>query len=64
MLKASIDIGSNTTLLLIAEFDGQSLVERESCLRVTALGKDLDVNKQFCEESINATYSALVSILS
>lgn len=59
MKKASIDIGSNTTLLLAGEFDNGELVEEFNESVVTALGKDLDKNKFFCEESMNETRNAL-----
>ncbi len=59
MLKASIDIGSNTTLLLIAKIkDGlMTIIEDHSV--VTALGRDLDKNKVFIESSMADTYKTL-----
>lgn len=63
MYKASIDIGSNTTLLLIAEYDGAHFLERESKSIVTALGKKLNDNNGFRKESMEATFSALSSYL-
>jgi exopolyphosphatase/guanosine-5'-triphosphate,3'-diphosphate pyrophosphatase len=59
MFKAAIDIGSNSMLLLIIEkkSDGNfKEVADES--RVTALGKDLDLNKVFCESSMAASRKA------
>ena len=62
MIRASIDIGSNSILLLCAEFDlsSQKIVKEiynESF--ITSLGKDLDKTKRFAENSMQATYEAL-----
>lgn len=58
--RASIDIGSNTTLLLIGEVDSESLIhELENESRVTALGKNLDKTKVFAEQSMSDTFDAL-----
>lgn len=59
MLKASIDIGSNTTLLLIAEIKNGQIFTVEDHSVVTALGKDLDKNKVFIESSMADTFKAL-----
>ena len=64
MYKASIDIGSNSCLLLIARVSDQGVIDTvESDAIVTSLGKDLDLNKAFLEESMLATYTALKSYL-
>jgi exopolyphosphatase / guanosine-5'-triphosphate,3'-diphosphate pyrophosphatase len=56
--KASIDIGSNSVLLLAAELNPDfKVLLNES--RVTALGRDLDKTKLFHPESMAATKSAL-----
>lgn len=59
MLKASIDIGSNTVLLLIANDAGPGFKELESHSTVTALGKNLDKNGEFEQQSMESTLSAL-----
>ncbi len=59
MLRASIDIGSNTTLLLLGDLTETSLVELENESRVTGLGRDLDLNQSFLDEAMEDTYSAL-----
>lgn len=59
MIRASIDIGSNSCLLLILELNGDLVKTLESHSRITSLGKDLDTNKRFLEESINSTLEAL-----
>lgn len=56
--KASIDIGSNSTLLLVANVEG-SINVAESLSRVTALGKNLDKTGSFEESSMDATLEAL-----
>jgi exopolyphosphatase / guanosine-5'-triphosphate,3'-diphosphate pyrophosphatase len=59
MKKASIDIGSNTVLLLIADINDKEIYELENESRVTALGKDIDKTKEFAVESMEDTFSAL-----
>mgnify|MGYP001050957673 CR=1 FL=1 len=59
MIRASIDIGSNSCLLLVLEIKGESITTLESHSRITSLGKDLDVNKCFLDESIKSTLQAL-----
>ncbi len=62
MIKASIDIGSNSVLLLAVEVNPISnLIEREilNLSYVTSLGKDLDKNKSFLPETMKATFEAL-----
>lgn len=58
MLRASIDIGSNSTLLLVADLsNGLSILESHS--RVTGLGKGLEGTGSFLDESMEDTISAL-----
>ncbi len=48
MMRSSVDIGSNTILLLAGEVSGHQLLkETANESEVTALGKDLDKNKAF-----------------
>jgi exopolyphosphatase/guanosine-5'-triphosphate,3'-diphosphate pyrophosphatase len=64
MIRASIDIGSNSCLLLIANIDEDGSIETlESEARVTSLGKDLDKNKLFLKKSMEDTYSAFKEYL-
>src|SRR5690606_2456866 len=57
MMRASIDIGSNSVLLLIAEVnDDGTLKEIANESRVTALGKGLSSTGQFAEETMKETY--------
>jgi exopolyphosphatase / guanosine-5'-triphosphate,3'-diphosphate pyrophosphatase len=60
-LRASVDIGSNSVLLLIAEVQNGKLIELVKRSEITQLGKELDKNKAFHPESINATFDALKS---
>lgn len=59
MLKASIDIGSNSVLLLISEYIDGKYEDVESRSRITSLGRNLDTNKEFSQESMDATFQAL-----
>lgn len=58
-MRASIDIGSNSVLLLIAELTNNNF--REVCKKshITSLGRDLDKNKTFHQESMQATFDAI-----
>jgi exopolyphosphatase/guanosine-5'-triphosphate,3'-diphosphate pyrophosphatase len=58
-IRASIDIGSNSVLLLIGDLSNGDLTELSKKSEVTALGRELDLNKVFHPESMEATYKAL-----
>lgn len=63
MIRASIDIGSNSVLLLAAELDdfgNKILKEILNLSYITSLGKDLDKTKMLHPESMQATYNALL----
>ncbi len=60
-LRASIDIGSNSVLLLIADVTNNKFKEISKRSFITSLGKDLDKNKAFHPESMEATYEAIKS---
>lgn len=60
MIRASIDIGSNSTLLLIGKVDnGQVCEVLENESRVTGLGRDLDLNKTFIQIAMDESVEAL-----
>ena len=59
MKIASIDIGSNSILLLIAEVKEESLEIIHRDQNVTALGRDLDKNKVFHNQSMQDSFEAL-----
>ena len=61
MRRASIDIGSNSVLLLAVDLDDAGLIVSEVLNEsfITSLGKDLDATKRFHPDSIQATYEAL-----
>jgi len=56
---ATIDVGSNSTRLLIADVEGEgvSVVERHS--RVTRLGRGVDLSGQLSDEAIEAACAAI-----
>lgn len=59
--RASIDIGSNSILLLIAEFEAGKLNVLSKRSEITSLGRELDKNKAFHPESMDASFEALKS---
>lgn len=58
-LKAAIDIGSNSVLLLIAEISNNNIKTLESCSTITSLGRELDKNGKFHPESMDDTRATL-----
>lgn len=56
---ASIDIGTNTVLLLIAEYDGDKLTVIHIDQRIPRLGKGVDENRNLSDESIQRVIDAL-----
>lgn len=60
-LRASIDIGSNSVLLLVAEMTNNKFQELSKKSFITSLGKELDKTKNFHPDSMTATYQALKS---
>lgn len=55
---AVIDVGSNSTRLLVADVDGRvDVVERQS--RVTRLGRGVDLSGQLSDEAIEAACAAI-----
>ena len=61
MRRASIDIGSNSVLLLAVDLDDAGLIVSEVLNEsfITSLGKDLDATKRFHPDSMQETYEAL-----
>lgn len=59
--RASIDIGSNSILLLIADVNGGQMKEILKRTEVTGLGKNLDLKKSFIDESMEASLEVLVA---
>jgi exopolyphosphatase/guanosine-5'-triphosphate,3'-diphosphate pyrophosphatase len=60
-LRASIDIGSNSILLLVADLAHGKFVELSKRSEITSLGKELDKNRAFHEDSMKLTFEALKS---
>src|SRR6478609_5908273 len=56
---AVIDIGSNSTRLLIADIEGGRVSEVERQSRVTRLGRGVDLTEQLCAEAIEAACEAI-----
>lgn len=60
MINASVDIGSNSTLLLAGKFDDHGrFVELENESRITSLGKGIDETGEFNSQSMDDTLNAL-----
>ena len=59
MKRATIDIGSNSVLLLAGTMENGLLTEVLNESRITSLGKNLDIAKMFNPESMEATFTAL-----
>lgn len=51
-IRAGIDIGTNTILLLVAEVDGSSLGVKEDHIRVVRLGQGVDKNHAFHPDAL------------
>jgi exopolyphosphatase / guanosine-5'-triphosphate,3'-diphosphate pyrophosphatase len=58
-MKASIDIGSNSVLLVIGEFQSGKFFENLDLSHVTGLGKGIDKTKEFAKESMDKTFQVL-----
>jgi len=61
---AVIDIGTNSTRLLIADVDGDRVSEVERCSRVTRLGRGVDLSGQLSAEAIEAVCETVGDYLS
>lgn len=61
MIRASIDIGSNSVLLLVADVNDEGQITKEIFNEsfITSLGRELDKTKKFHPDSMQATYEAL-----
>lgn len=60
-IRATIDIGSNSVLLLVADMTNEKFKELSKRSAITQLGKELDKNKAFHPDSMSATYEAIKS---
>ncbi len=60
-MRASIDVGSNSVLLLIGDFSAGKLREIVKRSEITSLGRELDKNRAFHSESMEATFAAIKS---
>lgn len=62
-VRASIDIGSNSVLLLVCRVSPEGLEVLENLSEITSLGRDLDKTKEFHPESMALTESALMGFV-
>jgi exopolyphosphatase/guanosine-5'-triphosphate,3'-diphosphate pyrophosphatase len=60
-VRATIDIGSNSVLLLVADVSQNKFRELSKRSEITSLGRELDKNQAFHEESMDATFQAIKS---
>jgi exopolyphosphatase/guanosine-5'-triphosphate,3'-diphosphate pyrophosphatase len=60
---AVLDIGSNSTRLLVAEVDGRRVAEVERQSRVTRLGRGVDLSGQLSGEAIEAACAAVADYI-
>lgn len=59
MKIATVDIGTNSMRLLIADYDNSIISNRKKYIQITKIGKDVDKNKKISIESINRNAIAL-----
>jgi exopolyphosphatase / guanosine-5'-triphosphate,3'-diphosphate pyrophosphatase len=59
MKLAAIDIGTNSTRLLINDYSNDKFFTIERKMEITRLGKDLSNNNSICEDSANRTIKTL-----
>ena len=59
MRLAAIDIGTNSTRLLITDYKNSKFIPLERKMEITRLGKDLDRNKTILDDSARKTLKAL-----
>ncbi|WP_445664977.1 Ppx/GppA phosphatase family protein [Fodinibius sp. AD559] len=62
-MKASIDIGTNTVLLLVAETNGSNLIVFEEQQRVPRLGAGVDESNELSKEAMQRVLEALKEFL-
>ena len=58
-IRASIDIGSNSVLMLIGTASEAGVEVIDDYSHITSLGRDLDKTKMFHLESMSLTWNAL-----
>ena len=59
MKIASIDIGTNSTRLLITDYRKSKFIPLERKMKITRLGKDLEQNNFILDESAGRTLEAV-----
>lgn len=63
MKVATVDIGTNSMRLLIADYDKNIISNREKYVQITKMGKDVDANKRISAESISRNTNALENFI-
>lgn len=58
-MKAAIDIGTNTVLLLIAEVEGKEIITMHEEQRIPRLGRGVDEDRVINEQAVNRLLQAL-----
>src|SRR4051794_12014609 len=61
---AVVDVGTNSTRLLVADVDGGRVTEVERHSRVTRLGRGVDLSGQLAAEAIEAVCEAIADYVS
>jgi exopolyphosphatase/guanosine-5'-triphosphate,3'-diphosphate pyrophosphatase len=61
---AVIDVGTNSTRLLVADVEGRQVAEVERHSRVTRLGRGVDLSGQLSDEAIEAACEAIADYVS
>jgi exopolyphosphatase/guanosine-5'-triphosphate,3'-diphosphate pyrophosphatase len=56
---AAVDIGTNTTRLIVAEVSGSSLQELERCTEITRLGEGVDRSGRLSRDGIERVFATL-----
>ncbi len=64
MRIAVVDIGTNSTRLLVADVEGERVVELERRTRVTRLGRGLDLSGSLASEAIAAVCEVIADYIS
>lgn len=63
MKVATVDIGTNSMRLLIADYNENEIINREKYVHITKMGKDVDKNKKISVDSINRNTEALANFI-
>ena len=59
MKVATIDIGTNSMRLLLADYENENIVSNKKVAKVTKIGRGVDQNKLLSEQAINENVNVL-----